>query len=279
MPCEHKVARTQVARTQVARTHVGRTHCVRGGPPVPSAYVALLRQLLDFLYPPHCYGCGRATQVPEICRACERTIERPTDPMCPTCGAPYAGATSNHGCPSCQRRRPGFATARATAILRPEKQERATLRRLIHDFKYRRDVTLAAPLGSRMARLVISDRLPRGLVVPVPLHVKRLRWRGFNQAQLLARSIARPAGLEVDARVLVRSRDTPPQVGLDARRRVANVAGAFEVADPTKVRARNILLVDDVMTTGATADACARALRSAGAKRVDVLALARAIGD
>lgn len=142
--------------------------------------------------------------------------------------------------------------------------------------KYGRDVSLA-PL---LARYLV-ERLPlpvdHDVIVPVPLHRERLRWRGFNQAVPLARALGAAGDRPVDPFALVRSRATPPQVGLDAGSRRRNVRGAFVVRSADRIRGRRVLLVDDVMTTGATIDACARALRAAGARQVDALVLARAL--
>jgi len=115
------------------------------------------------------------------------------------------------------------------------------------------------------------------LLVPVPLHLRRLRWRGFNQALLLTRPLAQRCGARLDPFVLARTRPTSPQVGLDEAARRRNIAGAFAVRDPAVVRRRSVLLIDDVYTTGATVEECARVLRRAGASRVDVLVLARAV--
>ncbi|MGE3498236.1 MAG: ComF family protein [Candidatus Binatia bacterium] len=137
-------------------------------------------------------------------------------------------------------------------------------------------MSVAGILGS-----FIRSRMPMAidheLIVPVPLHRDRLRWRGFNQSAVLARAVGRAAHRPVDVMALARTRATVPQVGLDIADRQRNVRGAFSVRRPRAVQDRTVLLVDDVMTTGATADACARALHRAGASRVDVLLLARAI--
>jgi ComF family protein len=128
----------------------------------------------------------------------------------------------------------------------------------------------------------LVEHLPLSLdadvVVPIPLHRERLRWRGFNQAVPLARAIAAARGRPVDPFALTRQRPTPPQVGLlGAGDRRRNVRGAFAVRDRERVRGRTVLLVDDVMTTGATAHECAHVLRRAGARAVDVVVLARAL--
>jgi ComF family protein len=142
-------------------------------------------------------------------------------------------------------------------------------------FKYGRDVTLAPVLG---ALLVERCPLPvdHDLLIPVPLDLERLRWRGFNQALALGRILAARRHRPLHPMALRRCRITPPQVGLNEAERRRNIAGAFAVRDRAAVRGRTILLVDDVMTTGATVDECAKTLRRAGARRVDVLVLARA---
>jgi ComF family protein len=144
----------------------------------------------------------------------------------------------------------------------------------LHRYKYDRDVTLAAPMGR-----ILADLCPLApcheILVPVPLHVARLRWRGFNQALLLAKELATRRRLRIAPSLLRRNRPTMPQVGLNERDRRRNLTGAFSVTDDRAVRGRNVLLVDDVLTTGATAEECARSLRRAGARRVDVLVLAR----
>jgi ComF family protein len=149
-----------------------------------------------------------------------------------------------------------------------------TLRKLIQLLKYRGIETLAEPLGRWL-----SIALPRDkrfdVIVPMPMHWRR-RWaRRFNQAELLARALSRRTGLPlVDA--ARKQRSTPPQAGLTGPQRRANMSGVFQARRPAAIRGRSVLLVDDVLTTGATAAACARALKSAGAKSVTVLTVARA---
>ncbi len=151
----------------------------------------------------------------------------------------------------------------------------STLRHLIHLLKYDGMEPLARPLGARLAAL-----LPRAgrvdLIVPVPLHGRRRRARGFNQAELLAAELSRASSVRCDAGALRRDRPTETQTGLTHRQRRLNVQGAFCVRKPQAVAGRHVALVDDVITTGATVAACARVLKDAGAERVVVLALARA---
>jgi ComF family protein len=151
-----------------------------------------------------------------------------------------------------------------------------TLRQVIRQFKYNKMRPLAKPLAARLAQVLIRmDAGSLDLVLPVPLHRNRQRARGFNQSELLTRQLAVMCDLPLGSRDCVRVRDTPPQTGLRGTERRRNVRGAFAVPRPERVRGLNVLLVDDVITTGATADSCARALKQAGAKGVWVLTLAR----
>jgi ComF family protein len=147
---------------------------------------------------------------------------------------------------------------------------------VLHRCKYERDVSLAAVLAGWLVRHCPRDRT-YDIVIPVPLHRDRLRWRGFNQAVLLARPLARAWDVPHDPFVLARTRHTAPQVGLDERERRRNISGAFGVRRPSAVRERSVLLVDDVYTTGATLEECAHVLRRAGARHVDALVLTRAV--
>jgi ComF family protein len=157
---------------------------------------------------------------------------------------------------------------------------RGLLREVIHRFKYQGQISLSRPLAQLL--------LPPGrelcalheihVVVPVPLHRRRLRDRGFNQAALLARGLGASLDLPVRYSVLSRQRWTEPQIGLSPNQRAENVRGAFAVSDWTAVRDQGVLLVDDVFTTGETVDQCVRELRRAGAREVAVLTVARTVG-
>lgn len=181
-----------------------------------------------------------------------------------------------YDCARCRRRPPAYRRARAYALYRAEAAN-DPLRIGLHRFKYGRDVGLAGVLGDLLSAAAPLRAGDYDAVVPVPLHLDRLRWRGFNQSLLLARRLAPRAAAPITSRLLCRVRPTAPQVALDEKARTANVAGAFAVTDGAQVRRRRLLLVDDVLTTGATAEACSRALLRAGAASVDVVVLARAI--
>ncbi|MCX7680368.1 MAG: ComF family protein [Anaerolineae bacterium] len=149
------------------------------------------------------------------------------------------------------------------------------VREAIHHLKYRGCAELAEPLGRVMADYLKEHLMPADVVVPVPLHITRLRERGYNQAALLAHAMARYSSLAVEERALIRERATASQVGLSAEERRLNVKGAFRCIG-TGVGGKRVLLIDDVCTTGATLEACAVALYEAGARSVQALTLARA---
>lgn len=151
---------------------------------------------------------------------------------------------------------------------------RGPLKRAVYQFKYRQKRKLALPLADLMHHYLLENPLPAELIVPVPLHMDRLRERGYNQAALLARELSERSGLPLEEGCLVRIRETAPQVALKAEERRKNVRGAFR-GQGEKLRDRQVLLIDDVSTTGATLEACAEALHERGARSVWALVLAR----
>jgi ComF family protein len=175
----------------------------------------------------------------------------------------------------------------AAAIASPPVYDRAravarysdTMRELVQGFKYRDRQEGVAMFGRWLAKAGAELLADADLLVPVPLYPARLWWRRFNQSAMLAHAVGRLAGVSVDCFVLRRVRRTVSQVGLSPDQRRRNVAGAFRIDERRKhrVKGKNLIVVDDVITTGATAEACARTLKRAGAARVDVLALARAV--
>ena len=236
----------------------------------------LVRALADVWYPPCCAlcQCGLAEGEAHLCRACTGRLPMIRAPFCPVCSRPVMtrGGTS-HVCGVC-RVRPKGAIARVCAAGLYD----GGLKRLIHLYKYQRHQFLAAPLGDLLAAQAASSGVMDGIdcLAAIPLHWTRERWRGFNQARELALRVARVHGtLVLPPRGLRRVRRTSPQVSLDARGRRENIKGAFATRRPELVLGRRVALVDDVLTTGATADECARALMRAGAAEVRLLVLAR----
>jgi len=233
------------------------------------------RRVLDRLFPWMCVHCGEsaASALCDRCLASARWIE---GPACPRCGLPLASPPS-HLCGRCLAAPPSFRRLRALVTYRADREDEDPVGAALRALKYGRRRALAASLSELVAERFPFEAVELDLAVPVPLHVTRLRDRGFNQALLLAREPARRFGISIDARLLERTRPTPPQVGLGHRERRANLRGAFAVRPGRTVAGARILLVDDVCTSGATADACASALLSRGAASVDVVTLARTV--
>ena len=233
------------------------------------------RGLLDLLLPPECAMCGASVETPgQLCPDCFRRTGFITAPFCLRCGVPFA-ATALGGpeslCPHCRLAPPLFDRARAA--LRYD----AHGRRLILPFKHADRTELAAVFAPHMARAGAELLRDADLLVPVPLHRLRLFQRKYNQAALLARALARIAGREALLDGLVRLRATASLGTKSASERAAEVADAFTVRPrrADRIRGQRLLLIDDVMTSGATANACAAALLAAGASAVDVLVAAR----
>ncbi len=261
----------------------------------------LFEALRDALFPLRCMQCGAlyrqrkamsSNDAPwdrivkrclsdALCDACA-CIDRITSPMCPICGLPFATSHGlDHPCPDCRSQRFRFDSAQAVG------RYEGALKLLLANFKYRGVTQLAKPLAWLMwTVLELEHDLDRfDCLIPVPLHWRRKRQRGFNQAELLVRQwpcLARGLTAErVRAKlaltVLGRSRATKPQAGLASMARSENLRGAFAVKKPQCIQGASVLLVDDVLTTGATADACAQALKRAGAASVHVGTIARAV--
>jgi ComF family protein len=238
----------------------------------------LWNAVLDLIYPPACCHCGGQCEGNDFCRECLARIRLVRRPCCNRCGLPFATqGGENHACGRCLARPPFFGKARAAAIYAASDPPDQPLKSVLQRYKYNRDVSLAAPLARLLNRNLPVDLAAYDLILPVPLHPTRLRWRGFNQALLLARHIAAHRNARVDPFALERVRPTQPQVDLDEQQRQRNVARAFRVTRPELLRGRRVLLVDDVYTTGSTVNECSRSIAGAGADGVDVLVLARAV--
>jgi ComF family protein len=240
-----------------------------------------LSAFLDWLYPPRCRSCrdGILARDEEcICTACRSRIRVVGHPRCVMCGRPFPDAAGeDHECAACLTREPHFSKARAWALYPRGESPDDPVRAIVHRFKYGRKISLGKPLGRILAGACHGDFRRDNLdcIVPVPLHPKRLRWRGFNQAVVLGKELSRAWRLPIDPFILVRTRPTVPQTELNEAERRTNVRGAFAVEDGTPVKNKALLLLDDVYTSGATVNECSRVLRRAGAKSVHVLTLAR----
>lgn len=245
----------QITRTPFRLTRVG------------AAARFVTRAALDVLYPVHCPVCriSLGPGGPRICSDCWSSLDVIEAAHCRRCGCPgeFAGPT----CPNCKDKSFYFSRLRSLAPFSEDMQH------LIHGIKYQNRTSLAEILGRRLGQL-LEGEMAVDLVVPVPLHASRKRERGYNQSALLGTFVAAVLGVPLAGRHLRRDRATPSQTSLDLDHRATNVAGAFEVHRPAGIRNQRLLLVDDVVTTGATANACADALLNAGAGEICVAALA-----
>lgn len=237
----------------------------------------VLSALAALCFPPLCLTCGNLllNEPPDspFCGHCFHLINRTTEPLCTRCGAPFAAAGArSHPCGDCTAHPPAYSRARTVGAFT------GPLLEAIHLFKYRKHMPAGDLLGAMMARLTY-DSLSIGdfdRIIPVPLHPEKLKERGFNQSLVLARQIGRRFAIPVDVARLKKISPGHPQVGLGRDERRRNVRGTFAVPGGTTLKGLNVLLVDDVYTTGSTARECSRVLVKSGVREVAVLALARA---
>jgi ComF family protein len=240
------------------------------------AIAATGRAALDALYPPTCLACRAATAEAEaLCPACWRAMRFIERPFCDRLGTPFEqdlgpGLLS----PQAIADPPVFARARAVARF-----EDGPARRLVHRLKYSDRGELAKPMGRWMARAGADILAGADALAPVPLHSLRLWTRRFNQAAALAHAVAKETAVPCEPFLLTRVKATQSQVGLSRAQRTENVQGAFRASPEAqgRLKDRKIVLVDDVLTSGATANAAARALLRGGAAQVDLLVFARVV--
>lgn len=231
-----------------------------------SSYIpGLIPKILNLLYPSECPSCAKGPDtflLAPFCSECWSGIEKYTGPSCRICATPITSEDATV-CAECMKKPPLFSKAMSFGLYEN------TLASAIHFFKFQRIRRLHRPLGDLLRGFDMSDI---DALVPVPLSVRGLRERGFNQSLLLAKSLADKVPLIMDG--LLKKTDTPAQIGLSKNERRLNLKGSFTAE--RRFSGMRLLLVDDVMTTGSTVNECSKALLRAGAKEVQVLTLARA---
>jgi len=227
---------------------------------------------LSFLYPSQCRVCNNILgleAVPYVCNNCWRNIECINPPWCEICGLP----TSENLCDKCAANPPQYGKLRTIA------NYDNILQTVIHLYKFEKRKTLSVPLVNLILKHFPYDCLlsEYDYIIPIPIHKKRLRERGFNQSTLLSKHIGNIGHLDVVTDILIRKKNTSPQSSLDRQARQTNIIGAFELKQDSAVRGMRILVFDDVFTTGATVREAVKVLWKADPIEVDVLTLARTI--
>jgi ComF family protein len=236
---------------------------------------ALVHRIADVIVPPVCLACqARILDHDALCPSCWRTVAFIRPPLCDRLGIPLPFAGPDEGpivSAAAMAEPPPYDRARAVAVFDGD----GVLRDLVHSLKFADRQEPRRLLGRWLAEAGRDILKDADLLIPVPLTRWRLMRRQFNQSALLAQEVGRLTGLPMNPLCLVKCRSTPPQVGLTREQRRRNVRGAFSVPSrrAAQIAGRRVVLVDDVITTGATVGACARALRAAGAQRIDVLAV------
>lgn len=227
---------------------------------------------LDLLWPPQCAACGRAVEKEMLCLRCLEHLPFIASPRCEACSQPFAGGGTEFICESCKGRQFHFVASLSPLMAH------GAIRVMIHRFKYRKERWLARPLAHWMESLKNDSRLDLQQIaglVPVPLHARRERKRGYNQALLLAQALGKLWGKPVFP-ILRRERYTETQTHFDRTRRMQNLHNAFGLIHNTKIQSMKFLLIDDVFTTGSTLDECARTLLDRGAGAIWAATAARA---
>jgi len=231
--------------------------------------------VLDVLFPVHCLLCGKDGFW--ICPECAGKIKTVSEQFCPYCEKYLSW--KGEICSACQKKHP--VSKRLDALVVGADYQNKDIARIIHYYKYNFLTELSQPLGEVMLRAFRQNQIPLPyIIIPVPLHRRRLKWRGFNQAELLANFLSEnlAPGMILDMRsdILMRKSHRPPQKKIkEYKKRKANLEGIFSIDNPEVIKKREILLVDDVATTGSTLFECAKVLKKAGAKKVTGIVVAR----
>ncbi|PIE60145.1 MAG: amidophosphoribosyltransferase [Desulfobulbus propionicus] len=235
---------------------------------------SIIGALNDLFFPPRCLTCAATlenSRPPLLCPRCQEKIEPISSPLCVCCGAPFATGR-NHLCGVCLQGNYFFDLARSSYVYNRQ------LSPLIHSLKFNFTTKSASSLGAltKISGVYSQFSIP-DIIVPVPLHITRLRKRGYNQALILARSCFSTWRDRIHVRAIQRHRLTPPQTGLSGKERKNKLRGCFSLRQPDLLAGKRILLVDDVFTTGTTVNECAKTIRQAHPAGIEVFTLARSI--
>jgi len=242
----------------------------------------IIEGILNFVFPLDCKICEkpiRESKGYSICKDCFKTIELIEHPYCIKCGKPllltdFFIQNREILCLDCKRKKYPFEFSRSMGIYNK------VLKKCIHLFKYYGEKKLAEPLGKLMVNYLLKNNefeKKLDLIIPVPLHKNDFRKRGFNQSILLGRVIGNYFSIPVGEKVLIKKKLTPFQVNLSKKEREKNILKAFSVEKPEEIKGKNILILDDVFTTGSTVAECAKELKEARANKIYVLTLARSV--
>ena len=225
-------------------------------------------QALDWIYPPICAGCGEPGKI--WCETCHKSVKKISGTLCDLCGYPKQDLEV---CPGCDTYGPQFTSIRSWAVYSGGVKE------AIHALKYQNNLSLGTAFSDSLVGMIKDVGWKLDVVIPIPLSKTRMKERGYNQAKILAFPVALALGKPLDEKYVIRTRNTESQVHLHQNERAANLKDAFTTTSH-KWMNKNVLIVDDVITTGSTINECARVLIESGVKQVFGLSLARAvIGD
>ena len=232
----------------------------------------LINTIIDWIYPPRCISCRNPLPLENkrgrflwLCGYCENLFTPLESPGCSVCSTPVNSGVSV--CSSCHSRTFHFIHNRSAFAYED------LVRDLMHDIKFRRRKHVAQGLGRLWADMIKTSIPDDSILVPLPMHPQKKRERGFDQAEVMAQAIAETSGTKLSA-ILERIKDTPPQSGLHPRQRVDNISGAFQIKPSCNVTGKNCILIDDIYTTGASLNECAKVLIQGGASKVFTMTLA-----
>jgi competence protein ComFC len=224
-----------------------------------------LWQMVDWIYPPSCYGCNQAGDL--LCSDCSQSIQYLQNGLCSRCGYPRM---NRRICAGCSNHSPYYTQIRSVAAYT------GCIKEGVHQLKYQNNLGLGIHFANYIYQLIKQQNWQIDLVIPVPLSPNRRKERGYNQTTMIAFPLSLQLGCKMDDKLIKRVKETQTQIELDAHQRQINLQNAFQ-ARSTRGTGKNILVVDDVITTGATINDCARALKSAGAKEVYAVSIGRVV--